>query len=168
MLKLTEQVGITIFLLYKQKPGEILIFRTFIAKFWIFFFWIFAYFSQKIDIFRSGMFLWRHNYVMPWSIVLILVCMDRSISTYWYQNQGRGLPPLVKHVTNNSLVTRGLKNILCHFNQLCIGSPLRKGHNGQFFGVIFKILKISSGKLFEACLCLSENVSGLKKVRGLN
>ena len=34
MLKLTEHVGITIFLLYKQKnPGEILIFRTFIAKF---------------------------------------------------------------------------------------------------------------------------------------
>ena len=33
MLKLTEHVGITIFLLYKQKPGEILIFRTLIAKF---------------------------------------------------------------------------------------------------------------------------------------
>ena len=34
MLKLTEHVGITIFLLYRQKkPGEILIFRTFIAKF---------------------------------------------------------------------------------------------------------------------------------------
>ena len=60
MLKLTEHVGITIFLLYKQKKkkkkktGEILIFRTLIAKFWIF--WIFAYFSQKIAIFRSGMF----------------------------------------------------------------------------------------------------------------
>ena len=33
MLKLTEHVGITIFLLYKQKLGEILIFRTFRAKF---------------------------------------------------------------------------------------------------------------------------------------
>ena len=39
MLKLTEHVGITISLLYKQKkkkkkkPGEIMIFRTFIAKF---------------------------------------------------------------------------------------------------------------------------------------
>ena len=41
MLKPTEHVGITIFLLYKQKKkkkktGEIMIFRTFIAKFWIF------------------------------------------------------------------------------------------------------------------------------------
>ena len=34
VLKLTEHVGITISLLHKQKkPGEILIFRTFIAKF---------------------------------------------------------------------------------------------------------------------------------------
>ena len=33
MLKLTEHVGITILLLYKQKPGVILIFRTFMAKF---------------------------------------------------------------------------------------------------------------------------------------
>ena len=73
---LTEHVGITIFLLYKKKPGEILIFRTFIAKFWIF-----AYFTQKSlfsSIFRSGMSLWRHNYVTPWPIVLILVCMDRE------------------------------------------------------------------------------------------
>ena len=77
MLKLTEHIRITIFLSYKQKnPGDILIFRTFIAKFWIF--WIFAYFPQKIAIFRSGMFLWRHNYVTPWPIVLILVCMDRG------------------------------------------------------------------------------------------
>ena len=84
MLKLTEHVGITIFFLYKQKKkkkkktktGEVLIFRTFIVKFWIF--WIFAYFLQKIAIFRSGMFLWRHYYVTPWPIVLILVCMDRE------------------------------------------------------------------------------------------
>ena len=76
MLKLTEHVGITIFFCISKKPGEILIFRTFIAKFWIF--WIFAYFSQKIAIFRSGMFLWRYNYVTPWSIEIILVCMDRE------------------------------------------------------------------------------------------
>ena len=56
-----------------KKPGEILIFRTFIAKFWIF-----ANFTQKIAIFRSGMFLWRHNYVTPWPIVLILVCMNKE------------------------------------------------------------------------------------------
>ena len=45
ILKLTEHVGITTFLLYKQKNSEILIFRTFIAKFGIF-----PYFSQKIAI----------------------------------------------------------------------------------------------------------------------
>ena len=33
MLKLTEQVGITILFCISKKPGEILIFRTFIAKF---------------------------------------------------------------------------------------------------------------------------------------
>ena len=83
MLKLTEHVGITIFLLYKQKKkkkkkknGEILKFRTFIAQFWVF--WIFAYVPQKIAIFRSGMFSWHHNYLTPWPIVLILVYMDRG------------------------------------------------------------------------------------------
>ena len=103
MLKLTEHVGITIFLLYKQKnPGEIVIFRTFIAKFRIF-----AYFTQNISIFRSGMFLWRHNYVTPWPIVLILVCMSREgpylpndtkinfLGGSVFENLGRGLqqPP---------------------------------------------------------------------------
>ena len=76
MLKLTEYVGITISLSYKQQPDEILIFRTFIAKFWMF-----AYFTQKSQfssIFKFGMSLWRHNYVTPWPIVLILVCMDRK------------------------------------------------------------------------------------------
>ena len=58
MLKLTEHVGIIIFLLYKQKTrwnsgiqnfySEILNFRLFYAKYYI-------------AIFRSGMFLWRHN-----------------------------------------------------------------------------------------------------------
>ena len=39
MLKLTEHVGIIIFLLYKQNPGEILIFRTYseILNFCLFF-----------------------------------------------------------------------------------------------------------------------------------
>ena len=53
--------------------GEILIFRIFLAEFWIF-----AYFSQKIAIFRSGMFLWRRNYVTSWPIVCILVFMNRE------------------------------------------------------------------------------------------
>ena len=47
--------------------SEILNFRLFYAKK-----------SQFSSIFRSGMSLWRHNYVTPWSIVLILVCMDRE------------------------------------------------------------------------------------------
>ena len=77
MLKLTEHVGITISLLYQQKPGEILIFRTFIAKFWIFFA-VLRKKSQLSSIFRFGVSLWRHNYVTPWPIVLILVYMDRE------------------------------------------------------------------------------------------
>ena len=78
MLKLTEHVRITIFLLYKQNTqwnsdiqnfnSEILIFKK---NFYLFF-------AEKIEIFRSGMFLWRHNYVTHWPIVLILVCMDRG------------------------------------------------------------------------------------------
>ena len=59
-LKLTKHVEITIFLLHKQIIrlssyiqnfySEILNFRLFFAK---------------IAIFRSAMFLWRHNYVTP-------------------------------------------------------------------------------------------------------
>ena len=46
MLKLTEHDGITISLLNKEKKtGEIMIFRTSLAKFWIF-----PYFTQKIAI----------------------------------------------------------------------------------------------------------------------
>ena len=59
-LKLTEHVWIVIFLLYKQKTGEIPVFSFFYSK-----------------IFRFRHALWRHNYVAPWLIVLILVCMDR-------------------------------------------------------------------------------------------
>ena len=77
MLKLTEHVGTTIFLLYKQKTrwnSDIQNFYSEILNFFEFF----AYFPQKITIFRSGMFLWHHNYLTPWPIVLILVCMDRG------------------------------------------------------------------------------------------
>ena len=49
-LKLTEHIWIAIFLLCKQKPVEIMTFKTFTAKFWNF--WIFAYFSRNIAIFR--------------------------------------------------------------------------------------------------------------------
>ena len=76
ILKLTERVEITIFLLYKKKKtrwnsdiqnlnSEILNFLNF------------AYFSQKIAIFRSGMFIWRNNYVTPRPIILILVCIEK-------------------------------------------------------------------------------------------
>ena len=77
MLKLTEHVGITISLLYKQKTrwnsdiqnfySEILNFDPILRKK-----------SQFSSIFRPGMSLWRHNYVTHWSIVLILVCMDKE------------------------------------------------------------------------------------------
>ena len=86
MLKLTEHVGITIILLYSQKKpkkkktrwnsdiqnfySEILNFRLFFAKK--------KKKKKKKEIFRSSMLLWRHNYVTPWPIVLILVCMNRK------------------------------------------------------------------------------------------
>ena len=100
-----------------KKPGEILIFRTFfIAKFWIF-----AYFSQKNAILRSGMFLWRHNYITPWPIVLILVCMSRegpylridtktiSLGLRFGKSPGGCNNPPGKTCYKNSLVRRGLK-----------------------------------------------------------
>ena len=75
MLKLTEHVEITISLLYKQNTrwnsdiqnfySEILNFRLFYAK------------NRNLAQF-SGMSFWGHNYVTPWPIVLILVCMDRE------------------------------------------------------------------------------------------
>ena len=89
MLKLMLELSFSFCI--SKKPDEILIFRIFIATFWIF-----VYFLQNIAIFRSGMFLWRHDYVTPWPILLILVCMNREgpylpIDT----NLGKGLqqPP---------------------------------------------------------------------------
>ena len=76
MLKLTEHVGITIFLLYKQKIRWNFDIQNFYSEILIFL--NFRLFLAKIEIFRSGIFLWRHNYVTPWMIVLILVCMDRG------------------------------------------------------------------------------------------
>ena len=73
MLKLTEHVEITTFLLYKQKTRwnyDIQIFYSEILNFRLLF--------AKNHNFMSGMFLWRHNYVTPWLIVLILVCMNRE------------------------------------------------------------------------------------------
>ena len=127
MLKLTEHVGIAIFLLYKQKPREILIFRTFTAKFWIF-----AYFTQNIIIFGSGMFLWHllwhHNYVTPWPIVLILVCMRREGPNlpfdtkinfigvrFGKSTEGVVTTLLVRRVTKNSLVRRRLNRAVLNF-----------------------------------------------------
>ena len=94
-LKFTKHVGSTTFLLYNQtktkqkkkqeqktkkqkqkkkkktnkQKSEILIFKTFIAKFWIF-----PIFRKKV----RHVFLWRHNYVTHWPIVLILVCLTRE------------------------------------------------------------------------------------------
>ena len=76
MLKLTEHIGITIFLLYEQKTRWNYDIQNLYSE--ILNFWNFRYFPQKIAIFRSGMFLWRYNYVTPWPIVLILVCIDRG------------------------------------------------------------------------------------------
>ena len=75
-LKLTEHVWIIIPFWISKTPGKIPIFRTFIAKFWIF--WIIVYFSGKSSIFGFRHALWHHNYVTSWPIVLILVCLDRG------------------------------------------------------------------------------------------
>ena len=73
-LKLTKHVGITTFLLYKQKTRWNSDIQNFYRESLNL-----AYFSPKIAIFRSGIFLWRHNYVTAWPIVLTLVCMNREI-----------------------------------------------------------------------------------------
>ena len=74
MLKLTEHVVITIFLLYKQKTR----WNSDIQNFYSEIFDFSPIFRKKIAIFRFGMFLWRHNYVTPCPILLILVCMNRE------------------------------------------------------------------------------------------
>ena len=71
MVKLTKHVGITIFLLYKQKTRWNSDIQNFYSE-------IFAFFTQNIAIFRSGIVLWRHNYITPKPIVLILVCISRE------------------------------------------------------------------------------------------
>ena len=87
------------------------------------------------------MFLWRHNYVTPWPIVLILVCMNREdpyLPTYtkiikFIGGSVRKIYPLrcVRRVTKNSLVRRGLR--VCNFliaseGQRILNFPLR--HQG--------------------------------------
>ena len=96
---------------------DILIFQTFIATFWMF-----TYFSRKIANFQFCLVFWRHNYAMPWPIVPLLVWMDREDQdlSIDFKNQvhrgfiggnlGRDLqnPPLVRRVTKNRFVRRGL------------------------------------------------------------
>ena len=122
MLKLTEHVGITIiFLLYKQKTRWNSDIQNFYSEILIFFF-NFRLFFAKNRNFRSGMFLWRHNYVTPWLIVLILVCVDREgpylpfdakinvIGCSIWKIFKNNPPPFVRRVTKKkkSEVTRGL------------------------------------------------------------
>ena len=67
------------------------------------------------------MFLWRHNYVTPWPIVLILVCVNREdpylpivnkinfMGGFGSENLGRGLqqPSLVRRVTKIAWLDEG-------------------------------------------------------------
>ena len=63
VLKLSEHVRNTISLLYKQKPGEIPIFGTFLAKKWIFFsIWIYFHWKSAFWVrpcLKTS--LWRHT-----------------------------------------------------------------------------------------------------------
>ena len=76
MLKLTEHVEITIFLLYKQKTRWNSDIQNFYSE--ILNFLNFPLFSAGNRNFQVRHVLWRHKYVTPWLIVLILVCMDRG------------------------------------------------------------------------------------------
>ena len=74
MLKLTEYVGIFHFpFVLWAKTWENYDIQNFYRE--ILNFLNFRLFSQKSAIFRSGMF---YNYITPWPIVLILVCVDRE------------------------------------------------------------------------------------------
>ena len=112
MLKLTEHVGITIFLLYKQKilwNSDIQNFYSEILNFHLF------YAKKKIVTLVSGIFLWRHNYVTPWPIVLILVCMN-----------GEGLYLATDTKIKTSLfVFRRLSNIVKYLSPPPVSSRLR-------------------------------------------
>ncbi len=74
-LKLTEYVRIIIIPFYKCKKGDILMFRTFLAKSWIF-----THFSRKIAIFSFARDIWSHNFVSPLPILPIVVSMVRGES----------------------------------------------------------------------------------------
>ena len=71
-LKLIEHNCIVIFLLHKHKTWWYSDIQTFL--------WWNLEFRQvftKIANFQVCHVLWRHNYVTPWLIVLILVCIDK-------------------------------------------------------------------------------------------
>ena len=157
MLKLTEHVGITTSFSISKKPGKFWYSELFIAKFWIF-----AYFTQNITIFRSGMLLWRHNHVTPWPIVLILVCMSREgpylpIDTKInFIGKSREVvattppPPLVTGVTKNSLVRRGISKTP---GQIQISRPFFREKN-QFWPIFRWKLTFSGRPCFITSLWL--------------
>ena len=77
MLKLTEHVGSTIVFLYKQKNRWNFDIQNFYSEILNFFLNFHLFFAKNRN-FQVRHILWRHNYVTPWPIVLILVCMDRG------------------------------------------------------------------------------------------
>ena len=122
MLKLTEHAGITNLLLHKQKTrwnSDIQNFYSEILNFS-------PIFRKMSQFSGSACFLWRHNYVTPWPILLILVCMNRKGpylpidtkinfiggSVRKIEGGGCNNPPLVRRVTKNSFVRRGIKRSL--------------------------------------------------------
>ena len=122
VLKLSGHVRNTIFLLYMQKPGEIPIFGTFLAKKLIFCqFW--SMFTEN-PLSESGHVWKRHCDVTRWPNFISLVSMERGDPTLYHGTKqsyfgpvnfkfirggGNHPPPLVKHVTKKGLVGRGLK-----------------------------------------------------------
>ena len=117
VLKLTEHVRNTIFLLYKQKTG-------WNSDIWNFFWrkFKFALYFPENRLFQVGHVWKRHCDVIRWPIFKICVSMERGDPPLYYDTthlyfghvnlkfMGRGdHPPLGRCVTENTLGRRGLK-----------------------------------------------------------
>ena len=77
---------ISFFYIISPKPGDILIFGTFLAKFSIFA----QHALLKIGYFEVRPYLWHHCDVINWMFVLVLVCMERGdplLDMLWYRYQ---------------------------------------------------------------------------------
>ena len=144
-LKLTEHVCIIILFLYKQKTHWNSDNQNFKANFWIF-----SYFSCKIAIFRFRDALWCHNYVMPWPIAPILICLDRGdqyrtcLLILKPSSQGVWL----RRVAKNSLVRQGqikwgISQLINWSSNQLVNQPIIYSVNQSFIQSINQSINLS-------------------------